>query len=242
LDNPYSIDQNLWGRSCECGELENPWVAPPEGAYEWTQPLMSTPDEPVEIELTFQQGIPTHLDGEKLSFPEIISRLNQLAGKHGVGRIDHVENRLVGIKSREVYECPAAITLIAAHRELESLVLTRDVAHFKPLIEQKWAQLVYDGYWYSPLKQALDQFIETTQKYVSGCVRVRLFKGHSTVVGRESEHSLYNESLATYTCEDTFDHQAAVGFIKLWGLPLHIYANVHAVEVKKDEVMGREIY
>jgi argininosuccinate synthase len=242
IDSPYSIDQNIWGRSCECGELENPWVAPPEGAYEWTKPLAATPAEPIELELTFQQGIPTHLDGEKLSLLEIIRRLNQFAGKHGVGRIDHMENRLVGIKSREVYECPGAITLLTAHQELEALVLTRDVAHFKPTIEQKWAQLVYDGYWYSPLKQALDQFIEATQVYVSGRVRLRLFKGHATVIGRESTHSLYHEQLATYTRQDTFDHQAAVGFIKLWGLPLHIYANVHAAEVEKDEAVGRTIY
>ncbi len=242
LDNPYSIDQNLWGRSCECGELENPWAAPPEGAYEWTKPIDLTPDIPTEIELTFKEGIPTHLDGEEMPLHLLISKLNQLAGEHGVGRIDHVENRLVGIKSREVYECPAAVTLITAHRELEFLAQTRDIAQFKPTVEQKWAQLTYDGLWFSPLKKALDAFIDETQKYVSGKVRVRLFKGHATVTGRESEHSLYNEQLATYTTEDTFDHQAAVGFIKLWGLPTHIYAEVHAEKEEQHETLGRAIY
>ncbi|SEN46750.1 argininosuccinate synthase [Lihuaxuella thermophila] len=242
LDNPYSIDQNLWGRSCECGELENPWAAPPEGAYEWTKPVAETPDIPTEIELTFKEGIPTHLNGEEMPFHQLVSKLNQIAGEHGVGRIDHVENRLVGIKSREVYECPAAVTLITAHRELEFLTQTRDIAQFKPVIEQKWAQLTYDGLWFSPLKKALDAFIDETQKYVSGKVRVRLFKGHATVTGRESAFSLYNEQLATYTADDTFDHQAAVGFIKLWGLPTHIYAEVHAEKEEQHETLGRAVY
>lgn len=227
LDNPYSIDQNLWGRSCECGVLENPWNAPPEGAYEWTQPLTATPDEPTEIEITFAQGLPTHLNGESFSFAELILRLNQLAGQHGIGRIDHVENRLVGIKSREVYETPGATVLITAHRELEFLTQTRDMAHFKPLVEQRWAQMIYDGLWFSPLKSALDAFIAESQKNVSGKVRLSLFKGHATVTGRQSEHSLYNEQLATYTPEDTFNHEAAVGFINIWGLPTEVYANVH---------------
>lgn len=239
LDNPFSIDQNLWGRSCECGELENPWTAPPEAAYDLTQPLAETPDQPTEIELIFEEGLPTHLNGEELPFHQLIAKLNRLAGQHGVGRIDHVENRLVGIKSREVYEAPAAMTLITAHRELEFLTQTRDIAKFKPIVEQQWAQLIYDGLWFSPLKKALDAFIDETQKAVTGKVRVSLFKGHATVTGRESAYSLYNEKLATYTPEDTFDHQAAVGFISLWGLPTNIYASVHSKkEVKESEIVG----
>jgi argininosuccinate synthase len=241
LDNPFSIDQNLWGRSCECGELENPWTAPPEAAYEWTTPISETPDEPAEIVITFKQGIPTHLDGEELPFHELLAKLNKIAGRHGVGRIDHVENRLVGIKSREVYECPGALTLITAHRELEYLTQTRDITRFKPAIEQKWAELVYDGLWFSPLKKALDAFIDETQKYVTGNVRVKLFKGSVVVTGRTSPYSLYDEKLATYTVEDSFDHKAAVGFIKLWGLPTNIYANVH-MEDEKDETLGRALF
>lgn len=242
LDNPFSIDQNLWGRSCECGELENPWTAPPEAAYDLTQSLADTPDQPTEIELIFEEGLPTHLNGEELPFHQLIAKLNRLAGEHGVGRIDHVENRLVGIKSREVYEAPAAMTLITAHRELEFLTQTRDIAKFKPIVEQQWAQLIYDGLWFSPLKKALDAFIDETQKTVTGRVRVQLFKGHATVTGRESKYSLYNEKLATYTPEDTFDHQAAVGFISLWGLPTNIYASVHSKkEVKDHETVGGTI-
>jgi argininosuccinate synthase len=242
LDNPYSTDQNLWGRSCECGVLENPWTTPPEDAYDLTKSIDQTPDEPIEVEISFIKGVPTALDGKELPLHELITNLNKLAGLHGVGRIDHVENRLVGIKSREVYECPAAITLITAHRELEHLTLTRDVARFKPAVEQKWAELAYDGLWYSPLKQALDAFVEETQKYVTGNVRVKLYKGSAVATGRTSQHSLYNEQLATYSTEDTFDHQAAVGFIKLWGLPTHIYANLHKDEVTKDETLGGPVY
>lgn len=241
LDNPYSVDQNLWGRSCECGELENPWTAPPEGAYEWTNPLQSTSDEPEEMVITFEKGIPTHLNDEPIDFVTLLTKLNNIAGKHGVGRIDHVENRLVGIKSREVYECPGAITLITAHRELEFLTQTREVAHFKPLIEQKWAELVYQGLWFSPLKKALDAFIEETQTHVTGKVRIKLYKGQVIVTGRTSPYSLYNEQLATYSTGDTFDHQAAVGFIKLWGLPTNIYANVHGKEME-HEAVGRTFY
>jgi argininosuccinate synthase len=241
LDNPFSIDQNLWGRSCECGELENPWTAPPEAAYEWTHPLGKTPDEPDVIELSFEQGVPVKLDGKSMPFHELLAVLNKLAGKHGIGRIDHVENRLVGIKSREVYETPGATVLINAHRELEHLTQTRDVARFKPAVEQKWAELVYDGLWFSPLKKALDAFIKETQAPVTGTVRVVLFKGQATVTGRTSPYSLYNEKLATYTDEDSFDHKAAVGFIKLWGLPTHIYASVHKEE-GENETLGRTLY
>lgn len=243
LDNPFSVDQNLWGRSCECGVLENPWNAAPEAAFDWTKALSDTPDEPTMIELTFEKGIATELNGKAMPFHEMIAQLNQLAGQHGIGRIDHVENRLVGIKSREVYECPATITLLTAHRELEFLTHTRDITRFKPIVEQKWSELTYDGLWFSPLKQALDAFIDETQRHVTGKVRLSLFKGHVTVLGRTSPHSLYDEKLATYSKEDLFDHTAAVGFIKLWGFPTHIYANVHKEENGDGEqTVEREIH
>ncbi|MDQ0340690.1 argininosuccinate synthase [Caldalkalibacillus uzonensis] len=227
LDNPFSIDANIWGRACEAGVLENPWTEPPEAAFAWTQPLEKTPDVPEYIEIEFKQGEPVALNGEKMGLVSLIETLNELGGKHGVGRIDHIENRMVGIKSREVYENPAALILINAHKELEFLTLTREVTQFKALVDQHMAKIIYDGLWYSPLKKALDAFVEETQKSVNGKVRVKLHKGHHTVVGRYSEHSLYNEELATYSKGDLFDHNAAVGFIKLWGLPTKVYAEVH---------------
>jgi len=227
LDSPFSIDQNLWGRSNECGILEDPWAAPPEEAYELTAALEKTPDEPDMIEIGFEQGVPKTLNGKEYSLASLILELNALAGKHGVGRIDHVENRLVGIKSREVYECPGAITLIKAHKELEDLTLVKEVAHFKPLIEQKLAEVIYNGLWFSPLKDALLAFLKETQKNVTGVVRVKLFKGHAIIEGRKSPFSLYDEKLATYTAEDEFDHQAAVGFISLFGLPTKVYSIVN---------------
>lgn len=226
LDNPFSIDQNLWGRSNECGILENPWIAPPEVAYELTNSLETTPDTPDTIEIKFIAGVPVALNGVSLSLSELIIQLNTLAGKHGVGRIDHIENRLVGIKSREVYEAPGAVTLITAHKELEDLTFVRDIAHFKPLIEQKITEMIYNGLWFNPLTEALVAFLKTTQQYVNGTVRVKLFKGHAIVEGRKSPNSLYDEELATYTSADTFDQEAAVGFIKLWGLPTQVSAEV----------------
>ncbi|MBA2878408.1 argininosuccinate synthase [Anoxybacillus kamchatkensis] len=227
LDSPFSIDQNLWGRSNECGILEDPWAAPPEEAYELTTALEHTPNEPDVIEIGFEQGVPKTINGKAYSLAELILQLNALAGKHGVGRIDHVENRLVGIKSREVYECPGAMTLIKAHKELEDLTLVKEVAHFKPIIEQKIAEVIYNGLWFSPLKDALVAFLKETQKSVTGVVRVKLFKGHAIVEGRKSPFSLYDEKLATYTAEDEFDHQAAVGFISLFGLPTKVYSIVN---------------
>lgn len=227
LDNPYSIDQNLWGRSCECGVLEDPWSEPPEGAYELTSNILDTPDSPEEVELTFEQGVPVALDGVRKPLYELILELNRLAGKHGIGRIDHVENRLVGIKSREVYETPAAVVIMNAHRELEYLTLPREVAHFKPVLEQKLANLIYEGLWFSPIRDAVMAFIDETQKTVSGVVRVKLFKGQAIVVGRKSDHSLYDLELATYNTDDQFDHQSAVGFIRLYGLPTQVYAKVN---------------
>ncbi|HHT7236218.1 MULTISPECIES: argininosuccinate synthase [Bacillus] len=232
LDSPFSIDQNLWGRSNECGILEDPWAAPPEEAYEMTLALEDTPNKPEFVEIGFEAGVPTTLNGAAYSISELIKTLNALAGKHGVGRIDHVENRLVGIKSREVYECPAAMTLITAHKELEDLTLVKEVAHFKPMIEQKLTELIYNGLWFSPLKQALNAFLQETQKNVTGTVRVKLFKGHAIVEGRKSEYSLYDEKLATYTAQDEFNHDAAVGFISLFGLPTKVYSQVNQKKVE----------
>lgn len=228
LDSPYSVDQNLWGRANECGILEDPWATPPEGAYELTASLEKTPDIPDIIELTFVKGVPTEINGQKMLLSDLILELNELAGKHGIGRIDHVENRLVGIKSREVYECPAAITLMTAHKELEDLTFVREVAHFKPMIENQLSQIIYDGLWFNPLTDALIAFLKSTQQYVNGVVRMKLFKGHALVEGRKSENSLYNANLATYTSADTFDQDAAVGFIKLWGLPTKVNSEVQA--------------
>lgn len=233
LDNPFSIDANIWGRACEAGVLENPWAEAPEAAFDWTTPIELTPDVPEYIELEFEQGVPVALNGEKLGLVQLIETLNKLGGKHGVGRIDHIENRLVGIKSREVYENPAALILINAHKELEFLTLPREVTQFKPQIEQQMAKIIYEGLWYSPLKAALDAFIEETQKVVTGTIRIKLFKGSHTVVGRKSPNSLYNEELATYSKGDAFDHKAAEGFIKIWGLPTKVYADVN----KKETVL-----
>ncbi|EKJ8907882.1 argininosuccinate synthase [Listeria innocua] len=236
LDNPFSIDQNLWGRSNECGVLENPWTTPPEAAYDLTVSLEDAPDTADIVEITFDAGIPISLNGENMSLVNLILTLNEIAGKHGVGRIDHIENRLVGIKSREVYECPAAVTLITAHKELEDLTFVREVAHFKPIIEQKISETIYNGLWFSPLTEALIAFLKSTQKFVNGTIRVKLFKGHAIVEGRKSPNSLYDENLATYTSSDTFDQDAAVGFIKLFGLPTKVSAEVNSKVTITTEV------
>jgi argininosuccinate synthase len=228
LDNPYSIDQNLWGRACECGILEDPWATPPAGAYAITAELEDTPDKPTIVEITFVKGVPTALDGEELSLASLIMKLNTLAGVHGIGRIDHIENRLVGIKSREVYECPGAEVLMKAHKELEDLTFVREMAHFKPVIEQQLCQMIYDGLWFNPTMDALIAFLKQSQEVVNGVLRVKLFKGNVIVEGRKSDNSLYNENLATYTSADTFDQDAAIGFIKLWGLPTKVNAEVQA--------------
>ncbi|QIZ06888.1 argininosuccinate synthase [Priestia megaterium] len=233
LDNPFSIDANIWGRACEAGVLEDPWAEAPEAAFDWTNPIELTPDAAEYVEIEFEQGVPVALNGEKLPLVQLIETLNALGGKHGVGRIDHIENRLVGIKSREVYENPAALILINAHRELEFLTLTREVTQFKTQVEQQMAKIIYEGLWYSPIKPALDAFIDETQKNVSGTIRVKLHKGNHTVVGRKSPYSLYNEELATYSKGDAFDHNAAVGFIKIWGLPTKVYSEVN----KKESIL-----
>ncbi|WP_445489479.1 argininosuccinate synthase [Niallia sp. 03133] len=226
LDSPFSIDQNLWGRANECGILEDPWAAPPEEAYDLTTSLENAPDTADVIEIEFKEGVPVSIDGIPYKLSDLILELNKIAGKHGVGRIDHVENRLVGIKSREVYECPAALTLIKAHKELEDITLVKEVAHFKPVIEKKLTEIIYDGLWFSPITKALQAFLKETQKNVTGTVRVKLFKGHAIIEGRKSPYSLYDEKLATYSSDDEFDHGAAVGFVKLWGLPTKVQSIV----------------
>ncbi|GAA0346643.1 argininosuccinate synthase [Bacillus carboniphilus] len=235
LDNPFSIDANIWGRACEAGVLENPWTEAPEAAFDWTNPIELTPDEAEYIEIDFDKGVPVALNGEKMDLVPLIEKLNELGGKHGVGRIDHIENRLVGIKSREVYENPAALILINAHKELEFLTLPREITQFKTQVEQQMAKIVYDGLWYSPLRTALEAFVEETQKTVTGKIRVKLHKGTHFVVGRQSPYSLYNEELATYSKGDAFDHNAAVGFIKLWGLTTKVYSQVNGE--KKEEIL-----
>lgn len=234
-ESPYSVDQNLWGRSNECGILEDPWEQPPGDAFGLTVDPEDAPDEAQIVTITFEKGKPVAIDGEAYALDELILKLNEIAGKHGVGRIDHVENRLVGIKSREIYECPAAVTLIAAHQELEALTMTREISQFKPIVEQKLAQTIYDGLWYSPLTKALQAFIEETQQTVSGNVKVKLYKGHALVVGRESAESLYSFDLATYKPEDKFDHDAALGFIQLWGLPTKVQAEVARQQTVQTE-------
>jgi argininosuccinate synthase len=218
VESPYSTDQNLWGRSIEAGVLEDPWVEPPEDAFEWTVSPAKAPDDPTYLEIGFESGIPLSLDGEELGGVELIRRLNRIAGGHGVGRIDHLENRLVGIKSREVYEAPAAIVLHKAHQALEAMTLSKDAARFKTLVSKEYADLVYNGLWFSALHQDLLAFIASNQRHVTGTVRVKLFKGTCSAVGRKSPKSLYSTSLATYDKGDTYDHTAAVGFIKIHGL------------------------
>jgi argininosuccinate synthase len=216
--SPYSVDLNLWGRSCEAGVLEDPWDEPPADAFAWTTDPAQAPGAPEYVEIEFERGVPVALDGERLDGVPLIERLNRLGGKHGVGRIDHVENRLVGIKSRELYEAPAAVILHDAHRELESLCLSKQAARFKTHVAQEYADLIYNGLWFSGFHQDLFQFVLSSQRYVSGLVRVKLFKGKATVVGRKSEHSLYSKKLATYETGDQFDHDAARGFIRIFGL------------------------
>ncbi len=224
--SPYSIDVNLWGRSCETGVLEDPWVTPPADAYEWTVAAPDAPP-PVEITIEFEGGIPVALDGDRLASVDLVDRISTLAGQHGVGRIDHVEDRLVGIKSREIYETPAATVLHAAHRALESLTLSKDTLRFDRLVANELAQLTYDGLWFSALHRDLRGYVASSQRVVSGEVRVRLDHGSAVVTGRRSPLSLYDKNLATYDEGDAFDHAAAVGFISIFGLPLRVEAARH---------------
>jgi argininosuccinate synthase len=223
--SPYSVDLNLLGRSVEAGNLEDPWHEPLEEVYALTAAIENTPDTPEYIEIEFAKGIPVGINNVQLSPVDLIVQLNQTVGRHGIGRIDMVENRLVGIKSREIYEVPALSVLIQAHRDLESLTLTGDVSQYKRNIEETYSKMVYNGLWYSPLKAALDAFVLQTQERVSGTVRIKLFKGNAIMVGRKSPYSLYSMDLATYGAEDQFDHKAAEGFIYVWGLPTRVWSS-----------------
>jgi len=220
VENPYSTDTNLWGRSIECGVLEDPWVEPPEDIYALTKSPLEAPDVPAYVEVEFELGVPTKVNGVGMPLTELINSLETIAGAHGIGRIDMVENRLVGIKSREIYEAPAACVLHAAHRELEALVIPRDLERLKASLSKAYADLVYDGLWFSVTRESIDAFVASIQKRVSGIVRVKLFKGDCRVVGRKSPMSLYDAGLATYDEGDQFDHEAAEGFIKIFGLPI----------------------
>jgi len=224
LDNPYSTDVNLWGRSCECGVLEDPNNSPPAGAYEWTTDPAAAPDEAEHVEIGFEAGIPVSLDGRELAPAELIAELNVRGGRHGVGRCDVLEDRLVGIKSREIYECPAGTILFAAHLDLEHLTLDKDTLELKRLIAQRYGQLVYNGLWHGTLRPHLDAFVDSTQRNVTGTVRVRLFKGSAVVEGRKAPRPLYSYELATYDKADQYDHSAALGFIAIWGLPTKLSA------------------
>ncbi|MEM1281253.1 MAG: argininosuccinate synthase [Cyanobacteria bacterium P01_D01_bin.71] len=222
--SPYSIDYNLLGRSIEAGPLEDPWSEPLSEVYAMTKAIADTPDTPEYVEIGFNTGEPISLNGQEMSTTQLVAELNAIAGNHGFGRIDMIENRLVGIKSREIYESPALLLLIAAHRDLESLTLTADVTQYKRGLEETYSQLIYNGLWYSPLKASLDAFLNHTQEFVTGEVRLKLFKGNAQVVGRQSENALYSEEMATYGAGDTFDHRAAEGFIYVWGLPTRIWS------------------
>ena len=235
LDSPYSIDQNLWGRANECGILENPWNQAPADAYELTVAPEDAPDEAEFLELTFDKGLPVAINGEQLPLYQLILELNGIAGAHGIGRIDHIENRLVGIKSREIYEAPAAAVIMTAHKDLEDLTFERDLAHFKPIVEQQLTNMIYNGLWFSPLCDALNAFIDESQQVVNGIVKMKLYKGTATAVARKSGNSLYDEDLATYTSADSFDQEAAAGFIKLWSLPTTVYSQVNGKTAKKPQ-------
>jgi len=219
----YSIDDNIWGRAIECGEMEDPWAKPPEGVWLLTKP---TATEPRDVEISFEAGVPVAVDGEALTPLGVVQRLNELVGAYGWGRIDIVENRRVGIKSRETYECPGSLALILAHRDLEGICLERDLQREKARLEPRYAELVYDGLWFSPLKQALDAFMVESQRYVTGDVRLHLSPGSCQVTGRRSPHSLYDYGLATYDAADTFRHEDSAGFVRIWGLSVETWAGV----------------
>jgi argininosuccinate synthase len=234
LSDPYSIDQNLWGRSIECGPLEDPNNEPEEEVFEWTVSPEQAPDEPEYVSIKFEGGIPVSINGLNLSPAKLIEKLNKICGKHGIGRIDHMEDRLVGIKSREVYECPAATAIIEAHKDLEKMVLTRHENFFKQQIDAQWAFLVYTGLWMEPLRSDIEAFINKTQERVSGEIKIKLYKGGLRVVGRSSPMSLYDQNLATYNIETTFKQSYSEGFIELWGLPTKIF-NVLKSKLQKEE-------
>ncbi len=236
----YSIDENLWGRSIECGVLEDPWQEPPAEVYAWTKSPADAPDKPTYLEVEFEQGLPVALDGKKLGGLALVQKVAELAGAHGVGRIDHVENRLVGIKSREIYEAPAAVVLVMAHQALEALTLTKDQARFKARVAPEYADLIYNGLWFTGHRQDLAAYTESTQRFVTGTVRLKLYKGTCQVVGRKSPYSLYSHSLATYEKGDRFDPRDSPGFIHLWGLPVKTQAQVqHVATLAKSKAKGK---
>ena len=243
VESPYSTDENLWGRSIEAGALEDPWAEPPEDVWAWTRDPRDCPDEPTYVEIGFRKGIPVSLDGKDVDAVTLVERLNQAGGENGVGRIDHLENRLVGIKSREIYEAPAAVILLQAHQALEDIVLTKDVARFKESVAAQWAQMTYDGLWFSPLREALYAFVAHTQRHLSGEVRLKLYKGTSRVVGRKAPEQLYRMELATYGRGDQFDQSAAAGFIKLWGMGVRtaseVQGQLHSLDLSK--LVGKDV-
>lgn len=237
ISKPYSVDENIWGRSVECGVLEDPWVEPPEDIYKLTKSINDTPNKPAYVEIDFDKGIPLSLNGKEMDGISLIQELNKIAGENGVGRIDHLENRIVGIKSREIYEAPAAIVLNKAHQALEELTMTKDNLRFKDMVSTHYSDMVYDGTWFSTFHQDMSAYILSNQRFVTGTVRVKLFKGTCSVVGRKSPLSLYSHSLATYDTGDTFEHDAAVGFIKIHGLPTKTQAQIQLKALKKGETV-----
>lgn len=234
--SPYSIDENLWGRAVECGILEDPWNEPPEDAFIWTKSPDKTPNKATYIEIEFEEGIPVGLDGEKLDGITLLDKLNKIAGENGVGRIDHIENRLVGIKSREVYEAPAAVVLVQAHQALEEMTLTKQQQRFKQKVAVEYSDLIYNGLWFSAMHQDLAAYVQSTQRFVTGSIRLKLWKGASMVVGRKSPYSLYSFKLATYDKGDIFDPSYAVGFIQLWGLSTKTQAQLQPIMDKKSSL------
>jgi argininosuccinate synthase len=237
ISKPYSVDENIWGRSVECGVLEDPWVEPPEDIYKLTKGISDTPNKPAYVEIDFDKGVPLSLNGKEMDGISLIQELNKIAGENGVGRIDHLENRIVGIKSREIYEAPAAIVLNKAHQALEELTMTKDNLRFKDMVSTHYSDMVYDGTWFSTFHQDMSAYILSNQRFVTGTVRVKLFKGTCSVVGRKSPLSLYSHSLATYDTGDTFEHDAAVGFIKIYGLPTKTQAQIQLKALQKGETV-----
>ncbi len=242
VSSPYSIDENLWGRSIECGVLENPWTEPPDDVYIWTTSPDKAPDKPEYVEIGFEKGIPVTLDGQKMDGVALVRQLNDIAGKHGVGRIDHIEDRIVGIKSREIYEAPAATVLLQAHQALEAMTMSRDQLRFKQKVTEEYSDLIYDGLWFSQLNRDLSAYVISSQRYVTGTIRVKLFKGQVAVTGRKAVKSLYHIGLATYDHGDEYDHSAAEGFIHLWGLPVKTQAQVQLLGDKEGPfgIIGSE--
>jgi len=235
VSSPYSIDESLWGRSIECGVLEDPWVEPAEEAFAWTKSPGKAPNSPGYVEIGFEQGIPVTIDGQEMAGITLIQWLNELAGGHGVGRVDHVENRLVGIKSREVYEAPAATVLLQAHQALQAMTLSKEQLRFKQRVAVEYADLVYNGLWFTSLHQDLAAYVQSSQRFVTGTVRLKLYKGSSNVVGRKSPFSLYDYGLATYDKGDEFDQSASAGFIHIWGLPVKTQAQVQGTSSLEEK-------